>query len=300
MSTLFEENRKNLITYIQEKSQKEGSIKTDVPSLYFYSTKSLLETLSVIYEPSLCVILQGSKSVSLGEQTYEYNPFKYLLSSTHIPAKIKINEASREIPFVSLKITFTLEQIYEVLKELEANEANKKIQPQKGLFFGEVNIDLLNPISRLVKLLDTPQKNREFMAPLITKEILYILLNTDSRDFLKQYVLEGSATNQVAKAITEIKKNFAASLNIKELAHRIGMSESSLYHNFKKVTMLSPLQFQKKLRLEEAKQMLLNQNIDASQAAFDVGYESPSQFSREYTRMFGLPPKAHVQLLRCL
>lgn len=297
---LFEENRKNLVTYIQEKNQQEGSVKTDIPSLYFYSTKSLLETLSVIYEPSLCMILQGSKSVSLGEQVYEYNPFKYLLSSTHIPAKIKINEASTEIPFVSLKITFTLEQIYEVLKELEFDGANKKNQPQKGIFFGEVNMELLNPISRLVKLLDTPQKNRDFMAPLIIKEILYILLNSDSGEFLKQYVLEGSTTNQVAKAITEIKKNFTEALNIKELARRVGMSESSLYHNFKKVTMLSPLQFQKKLRLEEAKQMLLNQNVDASQAAFDVGYESPSQFSREYTRMFGLPPKAHVQLLRAL
>lgn len=300
MHQVFEENRKDLVFYIQRKKQSEGRFKTNVPSLHFFSTKSIIDILSVIYEPSLCMILQGSKSVSLGGQTYEYNPFKYLLSSTHIPAKIKINKASAEIPFVSLKITFTLEQIYEVLKELKFNETNKKNQPQMGLFFGEVNIDLLNPISRLIKLLDAPQKNIDFMAPLIIKEILYILLNSDSGEFLKQYVLEGSTANQVAKAIAEIKKNFAESLNIKELARRVGMSESSLYHNFKKVTMLSPLQFQKKLRLEEAKQMLLNQNIDASQAAFNVGYESPSQFSREYTRMFGLPPKAHVQLLRAL
>lgn len=136
------------------------------------------------------------------------------------------------------------------------------------------------------------------MYPLIIKEILYILLNGESGEFLKQYVMEGSITNQIVKVISEIKNNFTETLNVKELAEKFDMSESTLYHNFKKITMLSPIQFQKKLRLEEAKQLLLNQKIDVNEVAFVVGYESPSQFSREYSRMFGLPPKAHINSLK--
>lgn len=135
------------------------------------------------------------------------------------------------------------------------------------------------------------------MYPLIKKEIIYILLQND-RDFLKNYVMEGTLANQIVKAISEIKNNFNNSINMASLAKDIGISEASLYQNFKKVTSMSPLQYQKKIRLQEAKQMLLSKNIEASEVAFSVGYESPSQFSREYSRMYGMSPKAHAEYLR--
>ncbi|MEV9498195.1 AraC family transcriptional regulator [Aliarcobacter butzleri] len=301
MNELFELQRKDLIDYINNKYEgdNDGIIETDIPSLFFYKTSSLSEFISIIYEPSICLALQGSKAVGFGDKMYGYDKNKYLLASTNVPANVRIEEASSHKPYVSLKITFTLEQIYEVLKELEGHEPTKvKGKVEKGLFFDDMNITLLNPISRLTKLLDSPKKNIDFMAPLIIKEILYILLSGASGDFLKQYVMEGTVTNQIVKVISEIKNNFAETLNMKELAEKFDMSESSLYHSFKKITMLSPLQFQKKLRLEEAKQLLLNQKINVNEVAFVVGYESPSQFSREYSRMFGLPPKAHINSLK--
>lgn len=300
MNELFDLQRKDLIEYIASKyNENEGILKTDIPSLYFYKSTTLSEFISIVYEPSICLSLQGSKAVGFGNEMYGYNKDRYLLASTNVPANVKIEEASQDRPYISLKITFTLEQIYEVLKELENGEPAKvKSKVEKGLFFDDMNMTLLNPISKLAKLLDSPKKYIDFMAPLIIKEILYILLTGNSRDFLRQYVMEGTVTNQIVKVISEIKNNFSETLNMKELAEKFDMSESSLYHSFKKITMLSPLQFQKKLRLEEAKNLLINQNIDASEVAFTVGYESPSQFSREYSRMFGLPPKAHVNLLK--
>ncbi len=294
MNEIFEKQKDELINIILNNCKNEGNITTAISSLDFYTTTSLSQFVGIIYEPCICLALQGSKAVGFGEDMYGYNIEKYLLVSTNIPANVRIQEASKQKPYVSLKISFSLEQIYEVLKELEDFEIKSKTKAQKGLFFGDFDLNLLNPILRLVKLLDSPQKNIDFMAPLIIKEILYILLNTESKEFLKQYVMEGSATNQIVKVISEIKNNFSQTLNIKELATKFNISESSLYHNFKKITMLSPLQFQKKLRLEEAKQLLLNQNIDANEVAYVVGYESPSQFSREFSRMFGLAPKTYV------
>jgi AraC-like DNA-binding protein len=299
MNELLDLSRKDLINLLKDKfDEKEGLLNTKIPSLHLYSTTTLSEFVSVIFEPSICIALQGSKAVGFGDDMYGYNESKFLLASTHVPANVRIEEASEEKPYLSLKITFSLEQIYEVLKELNDTQAKSKRKPDKGLFFDDMSMDLLNPISRLIKLLDTPQKNIDFLSPFIIKEILYVLLNGNSGDFLKQYVMEGSISNQIVKVITEIRNNFAENLNIKELSKKMSISESSLYTNFKKITTLTPIQFQKKLRLEEAKQMLLNQNIDASQVAFLVGYESPSQFSREYSRMYGLPPKAHISLLK--
>lgn len=276
----------------------EGSVKTDIPFLHFFTTSTKTNFIHVIYEPSICIALQGSKEVYFGNEQKGYDEHTYLLSSTNIPANIKIEDTSKEKPYVSLKITFTLDEIYEVMKEIEDNEITNKKKPDAGLFFDELSSELLNPISRLLKLLDTPSKNQKFMSKLILKEILYVLLNGDSGEFLKQYVMEGSITNQIVKVISRIKSDFTETLNMKEIAEEFDISESSLYHNFKKITMLSPLQFQKKLRLEEAKNILLTQNLDIAEVAFQVGYESASQFSREYSRMFGDSPKSHAKKLK--
>lgn len=283
--------QKNLINYIENKNQ-EGIIDTNISALKFFITTEQSEFTSVVYEPSLCIILQGEKAIGFADEMYSYDSTRYLLACTHIPVKVKINMASKDLPYIALMVKFSLEEIYEVLKQTTNNQIEKRRDIQKGFCLYKLDETLLEPIYRLVKLLDKNEKDIEFLSSLIKKEIIYTLLQTNS-DFLKHHVLEGTLTNQIVKAISEIKNNFDKTINMKNLSKSIGISESSLYQNFKKVTSMSPLQFQKKIRLEEAKNILLSQNVEASEVAFSVGYESPSQFSREYSRMFGMSPKAH-------
>lgn len=153
--------------------------------------------------------------------------------------------------------------------------------------------ELLEAVFKFIRLLERPN-DAKFLAKLAIKEILYILLKGENGDFLRQYAMLETIENRVTRAAKEIKSNYAEAINIENLAKKLGISASSLYHNFKRITALSPLQFQKKIRLEKAKNLLINQNLDAAEAAFAVGYASPSQFNREYSKMFGMPPKAHV------
>jgi len=296
MDALFEAYRAELINKIEAKHEEDGVIKTAIPTLSFYYSKSTTEFATVIYEPSLCLVLQGSKAVILGEDNYSYDPSRYLLASIHMPSRVRIMEASDQKPYISLKLTFTMEDIFEVMKEIDTKpRVTSPTSPELGLCFGDMSVSIIDPLSRLVRLLDTPN-NIKFMSPMIIKEILYHVMTDKGGDFLRKYLMDGSIVQQIVKVITKIKQDFAENLNMKELAKSYGMSESSLYHNFKKVTMLSPLQFQKTLRLEEARRMLLTQDLEATEIAFAVGYESPSQFSREYARMFGLPPKAYAKV----
>jgi len=294
MDTPFEAYRTELIKRIETKRVEDGSIKTVIPSLSFFSSSTTTEFATVIYEPSLCLVLQGSKALILGDENYSYDPSRYLLASVHMPSRVRVMEASEQEPYISLKLTFTMEDIFEVMKEAPKQSRTTNTIPELGLCFGDMGIQLIDPLTRLVRLLDTPN-NIKFMAPMIVKEILYHVINDKGGDFLRKYLMDGSIVQQIVKVITKIKQDFTETINMKELAKAYGMSESSLYHNFKKVTMLSPLQFQKTLRLEEARRMLLTQGIEATEVAFAVGYESPSQFSREYARMFGLPPKTYAK-----
>lgn len=297
MDLLFDAYRVELIKMIEAKCKEEGTIKTAIPSLSFYNSSTVNEFTTVIYEPSLCLVIQGSKALIIGDENYSYDPSRYLLASVHIPARVRIMEASDEKPYLSLKITFTMEDVFEVMKEAPHKSYSYNPTPELGLCFGDMSTHVIEPITRLVRLLDTPN-NIKFIAPMIIKEILYHVINDKGGDFLRKYLLDGSIVQQIVKIITKIKQEFTETLNMKELAKSFGMSESSMYHNFKKITMLSPLQFQKTLRLEEARRMLLSQNLEATQIAFAVGYESPSQFSREYTRMFGLPPKTYAKTIQ--
>ena len=289
-----------IMEFAQTNYNGEGKFKTAVDSLSFYRSHApSQEFLATIYEPSLCLVIQGAKAVGIGEEMFGYDPRTYLLASTHVPAKVKITEASEEKPYLSLMISFSMEQIFEVLKEIDRGNTKYIQQPKRGLYFGDIETKLIEPITRLIRLLNSPE-DISMLSPLVTKEILYTLLRDEGGDFIRQYIMDGSATQRVVKVITKIKDDLRESFSVEELAKLVGMSESSLYQNFKKVTSMSPLQFQKALRLQEARQMLMTQNIEAAQVAFEVGYQSPSQFSREYSRMFGLPPKADIQQFRSL
>lgn len=295
MNDSLDKYRLELIDFIQTKYSFSESLQSEIPCLMFHFSDTPTEFKSIMYEPCLCIILQGTKAVGFGTKLYQYDPYQYLLSSTHVPSDIRIIEASKELPYVSLTIKFTLENIFDVLKNTNPEKLKFQKKAEQGLFFDELNVRLYEPIVRLVKLLEMPKEDRNFLSPFIIKEILYLLVNEKSGYFLNKFAMEGTTSNKIVKAITEITNTFSEKLNMKELARRIDMAESSLYQNFKTITSISPLQFQKKLRLEEAKRMLTYRTIDVSEVAFLVGYESPSQFSREYSRMFGVPPKEHLK-----
>lgn len=298
MGYTLDQYRTELIDFLKRQYTFSESVQSDIPCLNFNFAHAPSKIKNIIYNPCLCIILQGKKAVGFGDKMYSYDPYTYLLTSTHIPADIQILEASQSEPYMSLTIQFTLEDIYQVLKH--ANPAKLKFQQksEQGLFFDTLTEELYEPVFRLVKLLNKPKEGIAFLYPLIVKEILYVLVNDKSGYFLNKFAMEGTISNKMVKIIAEIKENFTEKLNIAELAKRADISESSLYQNFKTITSVSPLQFQKNLRLEEAKYMLSHRNIDISEIAFLVGYESPSQFSREYSRMFGVAPKEHLRMLR--
>lgn len=290
---------KELVGRLDLAFKEDGILESGIEGFGFFRSSQTSEFTTAIYEPSLCIAVQGAKAVGFGDELFSYSPTTYLLSSVHMPLRVRIQEASTERPYYAVMLKFSMEQIFETIKDMENNGVKSSGKPERGLYFGDMNLRLLEPIARLVRLLDSP-KDIPILAPLIKKEILYIVMQGKGGDFIRQYIIDGSATQRVVEAITKIKDGFREKLNFENIAKSIGMSESSLYHNFKKVTAMTPLEFQKSLRLREAKQMLLNQSVDASEVAFAVGYESPSQFSREYSRMFGLPPKTDAKVSRGL
>jgi len=292
----FENYREEIKSRIEAAYHDENLIHTSIDQLHFYYKTEPTEMLATVYEPSVCIIVQGAKEVGLGDELIPYDPDTYLLASVHMPARVRIAEASLEKPYAGLTITFTMEQIFDVLKDISSMPKSTS-SSKSGLYFGEMQHRLIDSVTRLVMLLDYPE-DIPVLSPLIIKEILYTVMSSEGGDIIRQYVKNGSVEQRVVKAITKIKNEFKEPLSIKELARSLSMSESSLYQNFKKITAMSPLQFQKNLRLQEARQLLMSQNIEAAQVAFAVGYESPSQFSREYARMFGLPPIADTQLNR--
>jgi len=295
----MEKQRLELIEFVRTKyGFNTSDIQTQIPSLAFFVEKHKTENTNIKYEPSFCAILQGKKAVGFGNSLYTYAQNEYLIASTHLPAKVQVIEASEDKPYISYRIQFKLEDIYDVLKNTNPNNLNLKKKATKGLFFDELNERLFDAIYRLIKLLDKPQEEIEYLSSLIIKEILFILINDKAGYFLSKFAMETSISNKIVQVITQIKDNFTDKLNIKELAHFVGISESSLYNNFKIVTQMTPISFQKNLRLQEAKMLLSLQNMDVLDAALLVGYESVSQFSKDYSKMYGMSPKKHANFIK--
>lgn len=286
-----------LVQMIEKYAPKIGGSAAAISSLRFFCTTAPTEFLHTLYEPSLCLIAQGSKAVGLGDELFSYDKNAYLIASVHLPARVQIQEASPEKPYLSLQLTFSMDQILEIFKEFDQEEDKGVSQPQCGLYFGENSSVLLEPILRLVRLLENP-KDINILAPMITREILYRIVQDKGGAIIRQFAKNGSLAQRVSQAIKMIKEDFAEPLRIETLAQKIGMSPSSLHSHFKRVTTMSPLQFQKSLRLQEARRLLMVEEMEASNVAFQVGYESPSQFSREYARLFGLPPIRDVKRIR--
>ncbi|MFJ7744663.1 AraC family transcriptional regulator N-terminal domain-containing protein [Peribacillus sp. NPDC097295] len=290
------EHQNELARYMERYCQEDGVHSTAISSLHFIRASYKSAPIHSIHEPALCIVAQGKKLVMLAQDRYQYDPAHYLVVSVDLPISGEIIQADIESPYLCLRLDFSPKQIFDILMESEAAN-DKEEETHRGLFVSKMNASLLDAVLRLVRLLDTPD-DVSLLAPLVIREILYRILQDEQGGSVKQIAMIGSHAQRIAQVIHLIKQDFDKPLRIEELAGTVNMSSSSLHHHFKQVTGSSPIQYQKQLRLQEARHLMFSKSADAADAGFHVGYESPSQFSREYARMFGLPPKSDIKRLR--
>lgn len=269
---------------------------TAIPGLSLFRREERTEPINGLYEPSICLVAEGAKRVLLGEDTYVYDANHYLITSVHLPTIVQIIEASRDRPYLGLRLTFDLRAVSQLMADSNL-PAPRAQQSSRGMATGEVTSALLNAFTRLIDLL-CEEQDIPILAPVIQREIIYRLLVGDQGARLRQIASAGSQSHQIARVINWLKDNFTEPLRVDDLATQAGMSSSTFHHHFRSMTALSPLQYQKQLRLQEARRLMLADHLDAAAAAFQVGYESPSQFSREYSREFGAPPLRDITNLR--
>ena len=271
-------------------------VRSAVPGLGFFRKDAPTEPCNCIYEPSVALIVQGAKRVLLGEESYDYRAKQFLITSLDLPALGQVVEATHERPCLGVMLKLDTRSVAEMV--LDSSLVQQRTQQGgRGMEVGNADRMLLDAFHRLLELLDTPD-DIPVMAPLIQREIVYRLLMSDQGARLRHIASAGSQGHRVARAIDWLKMHYAEPLRVEELASSVQMSVSTFHHHFRTLTTMSPLQFQKWLRLNEARRLMMVEGRDASTAAARVGYESPSQFSREYKRMFGVPPRRDMESLR--
>ncbi|MBB5710685.1 AraC family transcriptional regulator [Sphingomonas xinjiangensis] len=273
---------------------KTGMISTAVARLSLFRADEPTVPLPAVYDASVCLIAQGSKRVALGEQSLIYDPAHYLLVSVDLPLVGHVTQASRDAPYLCCKIDIDQAALADLILA-QGNRAPKADLPPLAVYRSDD--DLIDAACRLIRLLDRPDSIAA-LAPLIEREILYRLLTGPHGPSLRYMAVADSHLNQVSRAIATIRGGFHRQLRIGDIAAAAGMSPSSLHEHFKAVTRMTPLEYQKQLRLQEARRLMLSEGASAGTAGFTVGYDSPSQFSREYSRLFGAPPRRDIERLQ--
>ncbi|MHB1134089.1 MAG: AraC family transcriptional regulator [Chloroflexota bacterium] len=273
-----------------------GPSVTAIPGLTLSRYEAPTEPRSYLQEQSVCLIAQGSKRVMLGEEVYQYDARHFLLTSVDLPAVAQILEASKEKPYLGLLLKVDRQAIAQLLVD-SSLPLPREQEAGRGLAVSAFSLPLVNAFQRLIDLLDRPE-DIPILAPLVQREILYRLLVGEQGPRLRQIGAAGSQGHEVARAIDWLKANFNRPLRIDDLAAYARMSTSTFHHHFRALTSMSPLQYQKWLRLNQARRLMLTERLDAATAGFRVGYESASQFSREYRRLFGTSPSRDIASLR--
>lgn len=269
---------------------------TEIPGVTLHRRTAPTAPCSATYEPGITVMAQGRKRVDLGRTTFIYGESRYLLTAVDLPIVSQIMEASEASPCLAMSLKLEMPVIRELLSREEIHVAD----PPSGLpamATGEATTEFLSACCRLLDLLDTP-RDIPFLSGLIHREIVYRILSGPEGTRLRAIATLGDQSHRTAKAISWIKANYAKPLRLEDLAQITGMGQSTLHHHFRALTSMSPLQYQKQLRLQAARGRMLIDGLDAASAAFEVGYESPSQFNREYSRLFGQPPRRDIRTLR--
>lgn len=274
----------------------EGDCSTSIDNLLFFRRETLTEPCACMVEPSIVFVVQGSKQLLIRDQSFAYDTQSFLLNSLDIPASSQVLDASVDRPCLGLVLKLDLRVMAELITQSGLPTPSDRAT-SGSTSIGTMTPALLEPFCRLLALLDDPVAIR-VVAPLIEREIHFHLLRSNLAARLWQIASVGSQSHRIARAVNWLRANYAQPLSIDELAIHAQMSASTLHHHFRLLTAMSPLQYQKWLRLNEARRLMLNERFDAASAAFQVGYESPSQFSREYGRQFGVPPKRDIAALR--
>jgi len=283
---------------IASRTSGTGDFDTAIPELTFFRREARAAPTVCMTEPSVVLVVQGAKQLWLGGEAYRYDTAHFLLTSLDLPADSEVLEASSRTPCLGLTMKLDLRVVADLIAQGSIPAARDRAVGA-GVGIGDATHTLLRPFDRLLELLGEPGAIPA-LAPLIQREIHFRLLVSNQAAKLRQIALVDGQGHRIAKAIDWLKLNYAQPLRVEDLAARVQMSAPTFHQHFRQLTAMSPLQYQKWLRLNEAKRLMLSEHLDASSAAFKVGYESPSQFSREYSRLFGSPPKKDISSLRSL
>jgi AraC-like DNA-binding protein len=282
-------NREELVERIARAIRADGTAQP-LQGLHLYRHSFPLEQVYTVVEPSLCVVAQGSKEFLLGGSRYRYDPFHYLLVTVDLPYVGQVLEASKERPFLSLRLDLAPTLVGEVMVEA-GHTSPRDPASVRAIAVSPVDGHLLDAFVRLTRLLDAPAE-APVLLPLLTREIIYRLLVGEQGARLRHLAILGGYTSSIARAIERLRHDFDQPLRIEQMARELGMSVSVFHHHFKAVTAMSPSQFQKRMRLLEARRLMLGEDLDAASAAYRVGYHDASHFNREYKSPFGVPPCA--------
>ena len=274
----------------------DGLEATAVSRLSLYRRSAPTACTSAAYDPHLIVFVQGEKRINVGQETIVCNESKFLLTSIDLPVVSQVVKASPEKPILGLALKLDMPEIRKILSE-EEFPPPAEAAGARGIAVGVTSVELLNACLRLMDLLDAPH-DIPFLGGLIQREIIYRLLRSPQGHHLRAIATSGEQSHRTAKAVAWLRMNYAKPLRVEELARLAQMGLSTLHHHFRSLTAMSPLQYQKQLRLHVARERMLHDDLDVASAAFEVGYESLTQFNREYSRFFGQPPKRNIKALR--
>lgn len=287
----------HIIALTERIVKTDGRTKTIIPFLTIVRNTKQTPPIPAVLTPAFCLILQGEKRLHFGRDIIDCQPGNFLASVINMPASAQVIGATKSSPYIGLRVDFTTKEIASVVTESGIEFKPKKQTVNIGAFIGKADADLLDLFIRLLKSVEKPNEAR-FLSPLIKREMIFNLLSGEYGHLFFQQVFFEQQGDGVGKAIAWIEENYARSFTVEELAKATNMSVSGLHHKFKAITTLGPLQYQKQLRLQEARRLMLSGDMDATTVALEVGYESPSQFSREYRRLFGLPPLKDMKAIR--
>ncbi|RYG25881.1 AraC family transcriptional regulator [bacterium] len=292
-----ESNRQELVSRIAGTIREDGTVEA-LPGLHLYRVSSPTDRIYGASRLSLCVIAQGAKTVTLGDKEYRYDAERYLLATVELPVVGRIVEASPELPYLSLRLDLDPMLVGSVMVEAGI-PVPQGHGDAKAIVVSTLDSALLDAVVRLLRLIDSPTEAR-VIGPLLKREIVFRLLMCEQGGRLRHLPALGGHSHRIAQAIDRLQKSFDQPLRIESLAQELGMSSSGFHHHFKAVTDMSPLQFQKQLRLQEARRLMLSEEFDAASAGYRVGYDDASHFSRDYKKHFGQSPMRDVERLRTM
>ena len=287
-------NREELVERIAQAIREDGTIEP-LKGIRLRRSCSAASLVPGVTTPSFCVIAQGCKEIHLGEETYRYDPYHYLLATVDLPIASLIIKASKAQPYLGLVLELDPILVGSVM--IDSGHTAPSPTDAKAINVSRLDAGLLDAVVRLVRLVDSPTE-AQFLAPLVTREIVYRLLMGKQSDRLRHIAVLGGYTPHIARAIERLREDFDQPLRIDDIAREIGMSVSGFHHHFKSVTAMSPLQFQKQMRLQEARRLMFGEGLDAASAGYRVGYNDAAYFNREYKKVFGVPPARDVERLR--